>query len=95
MKVEVKDKDGTPILWTIDYEHWQYLQDWYAYREYILFRYPRGYLEQHGTKRIPDREGEEESFENWKLKGRPGPSLFGVGPLIENDFKEIKELLRI
>lgn len=95
LKIEIKDKDGNPQFWTLEYEYWLYQQDWYAWKEYLMFRYPRWYLEQNGTKRIPNREGEEESFENWKLKGKPGPGLFSIGPLIENDFKKLKQLLGI
>lgn len=94
-RITIKLRDGSSSTMYIDWEEFQLYQDWYAYKEYLLFRYPPAYLQQNGTKRIPDREGEYESFQSWKDRGKPSPSLFSYGELVENDFKDIKKLLGI
>jgi hypothetical protein len=68
---------------TIDFEQFQKQQDFYAWREHLLYKYPHAMIM--SGYRIPDREGEVDSFQNWIDNGRPVPSLFNYGELIKDE----------
>lgn len=93
MKITIKGKDGENSNLWIDLEQWEHIQDWNSYSEYLFYRYPPMMMYQYPQYRIPDRKGEEDSFESWKSRGKPKPSLFSYGNLIKKDYKEIKKLL--
>lgn len=88
MKINIKDKEGKEHSCWFDYEEWKHQQEWYSWREYIMFKYPPGLLFQNPRYRVPDREGEIDSFENWKLNGESSPKLFNYGTLIKDEVSE-------
>lgn len=94
-RITIKLRNGNSSTMYINREEWELQRDWLDYREYLLFKYPPTYLQQNGTKRIPDKEGEIDSFQNWKDRGKPQAGLFGYGKLVENDFAELKQKLGI
>lgn len=65
MKITIDNKD----MW-LDFKSWQAQQEFMEYREFIYFKY----FNLLGGPNKPVTE--EDSFENWKLRGAPKPKLF-------------------
>lgn len=95
MEINIKHPEtGEPVKMWLDIAEWQHSQDWYTWREYILLKYPPGLLFRHPGYRAPDREGEVDSFESWKERGKPRPALFNYGELVKDEAsKEFTDMI--
>lgn len=69
----------------LSFKEWELNQDFNNWREYLLWKYPSSLLFKNPGYRIPDKENEEDSFENWKLKDKSKASLFGYGTLTKDE----------
>ncbi len=80
-------KIGNTVLF-FNVEEYKNQEEWYMWRQYLIFRYPLQLLIENPGYRIPDRTGEEDSFENWKEKGRPLPSFYNYGELVKDEVSD-------
>lgn len=65
MEITIKKDQQEYKLW-LDFADWQAHKIWLEYREFCYWKY-------FGTGK---EVIEEDSFENWKLRGCPSPKLF-------------------